>query len=221
MLPPSPFGFGETSRVHAFGIRRTRPQHEAFGGVGRIAASGSLCCFHELAARPAGQSLRRRLAVAFRGRTDEAHRAEDRGGVGHEHRKATQQRIDPAIKRRRAYQASVRGFVPCHGHECLTEKPTHRSRTRRFCILWILLGNRRVETLEPVRRFALATTSWGFRRFGEAAYSRPNPYRNARPKKKMPPLAMRQARPSARRRLPPVGLLLKKGWKAMLILKNS
>jgi hypothetical protein len=53
----------------------------------------------------------------------------------HEHRKAAQQRIDPAIKRRRGSESSLRGFVPCHGQHYHPGFSTHSLKTGRFFIL--------------------------------------------------------------------------------------
>src|SRR6187549_1403168 len=84
--------------------------------------------------------------------------------VGHEHRKATQHRIDPAIKRRRGHESSLRGVVPCHGRHYRSALASNSSRTRRFFILWKMLGKRRGGLAIPVECFALIPTSMSLNR---------------------------------------------------------
>jgi hypothetical protein len=98
--------------------------------------------------------------VAFRDMTDEAHRAET-SSVGREHRKGVQQRIDPAIKRRRGHESSVQGFVPRHAQDYPSGFPSDSSRTRRFCILWKMLRKRRERTRHTHGKFSANPHQYG------------------------------------------------------------
>jgi hypothetical protein len=158
-LPPSPFGFGVTSRAsgmtiplvrrpvagaceralvvrraHASGVRRsdrstgsippcgTAPHHHE--GFLRLAACGSKVVFPETVARPSGQNPRRWRRVTRTRTAAGAHPPSPFGygetcleGCGDgrpEHRKRTQQRLEPGLGERR--EANPVCARMCSGH---------------------------------------------------------------------------------------------------------
>jgi hypothetical protein len=94
-------------------LRSHAAQHEAFDGFAvatlDAAAAGWGYRFVEDIVRLGRQN---QIAVTL-GSLGRTGREESRD-VGHEHRKGTQQRIDPVIERRRGYQPSVLAFVLSH-----------------------------------------------------------------------------------------------------------
>src|SRR5262249_25059398 len=80
--------------------------------------------------------------------------------IRHEHRKHVQQRIDPVIERRRAYQASLCVLVLSHEEECLMDSLAYTLRTRRFFILWFCRRNERGGVVIPVACFWKVHTVW-------------------------------------------------------------
>jgi hypothetical protein len=85
---------------------------------------------------------RKRLIAVTLGGLGLSLRSKPSRDVGREHRKGVQQRVDQTIKRRRACEASVQGFVPCHGQHYHSGFSTHSLKAGRFFILWNLLRKR-------------------------------------------------------------------------------
>jgi hypothetical protein len=84
-------------RTHVCALRSHAAHHEAFdGGADSFSAVGFLMCVED------GARFNRpdRIAVTL-GRLVRSFDVEESRDVRHEHRKGVQQRIDPAIERRR------------------------------------------------------------------------------------------------------------------------